>query len=69
MSNRTIVELNHDNAYKMDSRNFLTALSRYLGSGSQEDADRLESFGIRVFGMRHHSDPFSVTLPGKTITG
>ncbi len=69
MSNRTIVELNHDHSYRMNSHDFLTALSRYLGSGSEEDADHLKSFGVRVFGMRHHSDPFSVTLPGKTITG
>lgn len=60
MSNRTLVELNHDHAHKMDSAEFLHVLARYLGSGSQEAAEELSRYGVRVFGMRHHSDGYNI---------
>lgn len=68
MSNRTIIEINHDCYSKINSVGFLDAIASYINSGSREDADDLERFGVRVFGMRHHSDPFSVTVSGQTFT-
>jgi hypothetical protein len=60
MSNRTLVELNHDLWGKMNSAEFLAALQAYLGSASPENADRLSRYGVRIFGMRHHSEGFDI---------
>ena len=43
-------------------------LQDYLRSGSKEDAQKLERYGIRVFGMRHHSDGFTIEWGGVTIS-
>lgn len=59
MSNRTLIEINHDYAGKLGDQ-FLAALGRYVRSGSISDAAELKQFGVRVFGMRHHSDGFNI---------
>ncbi len=62
MSNRTLIEINHDYAHKIEGNqeSFCRALGLYLNSGNRENADQLERYGVRVFGMRHHSDGFSI---------
>lgn len=64
MSNRTLIEINHDTAafnINGDGDAFIGALTSYLASGSPENAERLKRYGIRVFGMRHHSEAFRIT--------
>lgn len=58
MSNRSLVELNHDLASRMKEPGFLEALHSYLANASDMDAERLSMYGARVFGVRHHSEPF-----------
>lgn len=58
MSNRTLLEINHDYEGRIDD--LLPALRRYLCSGSREHAEDLEMFGVRVLGMRHHSGNFVI---------
>lgn len=57
MSNRTLVEFNHDYCGTLDDR-FLGALQRYLKSASEEHASELGRWGVTVIGMRHHSGVF-----------
>lgn len=63
MSNRTLIEINHDHWSHIKDRpqQFADAVCRYLGSGSVSYAEELEYYGIRVFGMRHHTDAFDIT--------
>lgn len=62
MSNRSLLELNHDHGHKIDEdpAKFNEVLQRYLSSASKENAADLERYGVRVFGMRHHSEGFDV---------
>ena len=60
MSNRTLIELNHDYAHEMGNTAFLDALGRYLRGGSREAAEALERFGCTVISMRHHSGEFHI---------
>lgn len=63
MSNRTLIEINHDYSHAIDragTGDFERTLLRYLRSASPEHAQALERYGVRVFGMRHHSDGFEV---------
>lgn len=56
MSNRSLIEINHD--YSQESPAFVDALARYVRCADRETAKDLERFGIRVIGMRHHSGNF-----------
>jgi hypothetical protein len=60
MSNRTLIELNHDYSDRLASPEFSHLLGRYLASGSHEDAEALERFGARAISMRHHSEKFMI---------
>ena len=62
MSNRSLIEINHDfsHAIERDPYSFASAMCRYLGSASHENAKELQRYGVRVFGMRHHSDGFNI---------
>jgi hypothetical protein len=64
LSNRTLIEINHDFAEYIDSVRFRDALWRYLRSADRESAEDLERFGVRVFGMRHHSDAYDINWGG-----
>jgi hypothetical protein len=55
-----LIELNHDQFRLLESPGFAAAVGRYLRSGSREDAEKLERFGCRVVGMRHHADKFII---------
>lgn len=54
MSNRTLIEINHDFCGDLGPT-FLSDLERYLRSATRESADRLRVHGVSVVGMRHHS--------------
>lgn len=60
MSNRTLIEINHDFGFKIEDApaRFVEALGAYLASASRENAQELERYGVRVIGMRHHSENF-----------
>ena len=60
MSNRTLIELNHDYQHELGSAEFAQLLRNYLGSGHKDDAVALERFGARVVGIRHHADKFII---------
>lgn len=66
MSNRTLVEINHDNwdSIQKNPTEFVDNLLYYLGSGCGESAEELEHFGVRVIGMKHHSDGHNITWGG-----
>lgn len=57
MSVRTIFEFNHDYTWKIehDPAKFAIDLVRYLNSGSDEDCERLERYGIRRAWWGHHT--------------
>lgn len=60
MSNRTLIEINHDFASDLGPT-FLDDLGRYLRSASREHADRLRTHGVTVVGMRHHSSDYVIS--------
>lgn len=57
MSNRTLLEINHDLAGEIarNPERFLSALLRLLASGQPNDG--LVQFGVSVGPTRHHSEP------------
>lgn len=59
MSNRSLIEINHDYTHDLGA-DFMLALVRYLCSADKRTAGELERWGVRVVGMRHHSDCFVV---------
>jgi hypothetical protein len=60
MSNRTMLELNHDCCPREDELlEWARALRLYMRSG---DPEKLPD-GVTWFGMRHHSDPCPLGEP------
>ena len=61
MSYRTLIEINHDfiHAIERDPEQFVKSLRRALDDGLD-----LGRFGVRFFGRRHHTDPFSIDWGG-----
>ena len=57
MSNRTLLEINHDLGaiIERDPEGFAAAIGMLLRSGNPNRA--LERFGVSVGPTRHHSDP------------
>lgn len=70
MSNRTLIEINHDfcGEIKKNHIEFIDDLCDYIRSGPARSKDRLERFGVRLLACRHHSDPFHIEWGGTTIT-
>lgn len=66
MSNRTLIEINHDFTHVIERHpeEFDCDIIRYLCNADQSNAERLLKYGIRVFGMRHHSDAFEINWGG-----
>lgn len=62
MSNRSLIELNHDYAHRIvaNSEEFLALLQEYLASGAVHEPYKLERLGVRVIGMKHHSEPHNI---------
>ena len=67
MSNRTIIEINHDRWGEIgrDPEAFGRDLLSFLGSASHENAERLERYGIVVVGTAHHSADRAVHIDGR----
>lgn len=66
MSNRTLIEINHDLWFRIraNTTGFAMVVCDYLRCSDSRSAEALQDFGIRVFGMRHHSDSFSIDWGG-----
>lgn len=65
MSNRSIVEFNHDYAATINARSadeFVPLLMRALNNGFDSDWEKLRSFGIKRVIMAHHSDSRKVVI-------
>lgn len=70
MSQRTIVEINHDLAHAIERNpdDFMMTLRMYLGSGDPRHAERLRlSYGFNVAWRGHHSDERSVVTKYSTV--
>lgn len=67
MSNRSIIELNHDfvHAIKESPDDFLELLVSALNSGSQDRWEELERFGVKYTATTHHSTAREVVMPWK----
>ena len=58
MSNRTLIEINHDICRPDEwSSNELAALAHYIKFSSDENAATLKRMGITVKHFRHHTEP------------
>lgn len=67
MSQRSIIEVNHDCSHLINARSadeFVPLLMRALGSGSEETWEPLRKFGIRRIVQVHHSTDRKVTISG-----
>lgn len=69
MSNRSLIEINHDYTHEIQDHpeEFVKALVQYLRSGVVEERvnGHKQIFrGVAVFGMRHHSDPYEINWGG-----
>jgi hypothetical protein len=64
MSNRTIIEINHDMSHKIRDNPAAIGeeIAEYTRSVSHESADRLRRYGINVLGTVHHSDKISISF-------
>ena len=60
MSNRSLLEISHDQAQAIadDPANFALALVDYLRSGLASETEALQQYGVRVLGMRRASEKF-----------
>jgi hypothetical protein len=58
MSNRSIIELNHDNVHEIKAarEEFVRLIIQALNSGSKREWEELERFGVRHATTAHHSD-------------
>lgn len=64
MSIRTVFEVNHDFAHRIeqDRAEFVGRLLDYVRGGGQDDLGELEYFGLRHLGQRHHTEPIRVEI-------
>lgn len=70
MSTRTIFEINHDFAYKIDDEPeyFLALLRQYLRSADEEHAEALRlHFGLKRAWCGHHSTERRVVSPHSDV--
>lgn len=68
MSNRTIIELNHDygHAIQRDPEAFIRFLTSHINSaGDPETIDALRHYGVIVVETVHHSTDRRVVIMGK----
>jgi hypothetical protein len=66
MSVRTIVEINHDYVCETEDlqRMFVAKLQNALRSGSDNDWEKLRSYGFKFVVQCHHSDDRTVIVNG-----
>lgn len=64
MSNRTIIEINHDFWPKIEAEpaTFGMLIQRYTGACDPEVAEELRRFGCNVLGTVHHSDKIAISF-------
>lgn len=64
MSNRTIIEINHDLSVHIDMRPeaFITALQAFLASSNRRTSHALEEYGFNVIETVHHSTDRKVVI-------
>lgn len=67
MSQRSIIEINHDlsNRVKEAEGGLEASLARALASGSDESWEALKQFGIRRVTQCHHSEKRRVIIGGR----
>lgn len=67
MSNRTLLEFNHDFGHRIadDPAPFLSALDDMIRGGpSDHNLPVLGHYGVKWHGQRHHSDGFDIKWGG-----
>lgn len=64
MSNRTIIEINHDLWHKIqaDPEGFTAEVVEYLRGCSPESRETLARYGVNVLGTVHHSDKIAISF-------
>ena len=64
MSNRTIIEINHDLWHRIekDPEAFGKLVAEYTRACSHDVSDRLQHFGANVLATVHHSDKIAVSF-------
>jgi hypothetical protein len=64
MSNRTILELNHDLAHRIaeSPEAFGKEIAEYLRATSHDSRDRLRRFGAYTLATVHHSDKITISF-------
>ena len=67
MSQRSVVEINHDFAHKLEGADdvrqiFARLLDRALSSGSDESWEPLQRFGVTRITQCHHSEDRKVVV-------
>lgn len=69
MSQRSIVEINHDQSHAFETTNgkrlFVIVLLRALASGSDESWEPLKHFGFTRITQCHHSEDRKVVVAGR----
>ena len=71
MSQRTLIEFNHDEGFKIvdDPIGFAAVIMEMIRGGSDpRTVAALERFGITHVGQRHHSDRCEVAYPHHKIS-
>jgi hypothetical protein len=70
MSNRSLLEFNHDYAHDIadDPEGFVRALGRYLACADMETSSALERYGVRRVSIRHHSEKFYIEKRARTAS-
>ncbi len=56
MSNRSIIEFNHDYAPRISSSEFTYWMTLWLNSCDEHAKEMLEMMGVKIHGVSHHSD-------------
>ena len=69
MSNRSLLEFNHDYAHAIISKPdlFMAALASFLRSADDRQAEDLRRFGITWHGTRHHSEPWAERISDRPL--
>lgn len=65
MSNRTLIEINHDYVPEVCTVEMLSRLRLYLNCADRETAEALSDAthgAVRVISRRHHADKFHIDL-------
>jgi len=67
MSIRTIIELNHDYAHRIEAdTQFTDLLSEALRTGSEQAWETLRRYGVTRLAQAHHSDERQVLINGRS---